>query len=220
MCCHLRTSPYPWSQAFQPNSMSTNITQPFRPHELSPDTPVSQADFESILLSPEQIQARVAELGAQISRDYDGKDPVFVSVLVGAFMFTADLLRHVSVPSSLDFMAISSYGKETRSSGVVRVMKDLDQSVESRHVVIIEDIVDTGLTLNYLLDNMRNRNVASVKVAALLDKPSRRLTDVKVDYIGFEVPDEFVIGYGLDFAQRYRNFPYVGILRPEVYGGK
>jgi len=199
--------------------MSTT-SQPFRPHQLSSDIRPSEADVESVLLSPEQIQARVAELGAQISRDYEGKDPVFVSVLVGSFIFTADLVRQITVPCSVDFMAISSYGKETRSSGVVRVVKDLDESVESRHVVIIEDIVDTGLTLNYLLDNMRNRNVASVRVAALLDKPSRRMTDVNVDYIGFEVPDEFVIGYGLDFAQRYRNFPYVGVLRPEVYGGK
>jgi len=197
-----------------------SITQPFRPHTLSPGILPSEADVESILLSPEQIQARIVELGAQISRDYEGKDPVFVSVLVGAVMFTADLLRHITVPCSLDFMAISSYGKESRSSGVVRVVKDLDESVESRHVVIIEDIVDTGLTLNYLLDNMKNRNVASVRVAALLDKPSRRMTDIHVDYVGFEVPDEFVIGYGLDFAQRYRNFPYVGVLRPEVYGGK
>ncbi|MBV9467851.1 MAG: hypoxanthine phosphoribosyltransferase, partial [Abitibacteriaceae bacterium] len=124
------------------------------------------------------------------------------------------------VPCSLDFVAISSYGKESRSSGVVRILKDLDESVESRHVVIVEDIVDTGLTLNYLLDIMRHRNVASVRVCAMLDKPSRRLTSVDVDYIGFEVPDEFVVGYGLDFAQRYRNLPYVGILRPEVYGGK
>lgn len=200
--------------------MSTANSQPFRPHHLDSDVRPSEADVESILLAPEQIQARVAELGAQISRDYEGKDPIFISVLVGAFMFTGDLLRHVTVPCSLDFMAISSYGKDTRSSGVVRVMKDLDQSIESRHVVILEDIIDTGLTLNYLLDNIRNRNAASVRVAALLDKPSRRLTDVKVDYVGFEVPDEFVIGYGLDFAQRYRNFPYVGVLRPEVYGGK
>lgn len=198
--------------------MSTS--QPFRPHQLSPEIPVSEADFESILLTPEQIQARVAEMGRQISKDYAGKDPVFVSVLVGSFMFTADLLKYVTIPCSLEFMAISSYGKDSRSSGVVRVMKDLDESVESRHVVILEDIIDTGLTLNYLVDNIQNRNVASVKVAAFLDKPSRRLTDVKVDYIGFEVPDEFVIGYGLDFAQKYRNFPYVGVLRPEVYGGK
>ena len=199
--------------------MSTANSQPFRPHHLDSVLP-SEADVESILLSPEQIQARVAEIGAQISADYDGKDPVFISVLVGAVMFTADLLRHITIPCSLDFMAISSYGQESRSSGVVRVMKDLDESIESKHVIIIEDIIDTGLTLNYLLDNIRNRNVASVRVAALLDKPSRRLTEVKVDYVGFEVPDEFVIGYGLDFAQRYRNFPYVGVLRPEVYGGK
>lgn len=198
--------------------MST--TQPFRPHQLSPEIRASQSDVESVLLTQEQIQQRVAEMGAQISRDYAGKDPVFVSVLLGSFMFTADLLRHITVPCSLEFMAISSYGKDSRSSGVVRVMKDLDESVESRHVVIVEDIIDTGLTLNYLQENMLNRNVASVKVAAFLDKPSRRLTDVNVDYIGFEVPDEFVIGYGLDFAQKYRNFPFVGVLRPEVYGGK
>ncbi len=198
----------------------SNISQPFRPHSLGADLHASEADVESILLSPEQIQARVAELGAQISRDYEGREPVFISVLIGSFMFTADLLRHVTIPCSVEFMAISSYGKDSRSSGVVRVMKDLDESIESKHVIILEDIIDTGLTLNYLLDNLRNRNAASVRVAALLDKPSRRLTDVKVDYIGFEVPDEFVIGYGLDFAQRYRNFPYVGVLRPEVYGGK
>ena len=196
------------------------LSQPFRPHSLSANLHASESDVESVLLSAEQIQARVAEMGAQISRDYEGREPVFVSVLVGAFMFTSDLLRHITVPCAIDFMAISSYGKESRSSGVVRVMKDLDESVESKHVIIVEDIIDTGLTLNYLLDNIRNRNVASVRVAALLDKPSRRMTAVDVDYIGFEVPDEFVIGYGLDFAQRYRNFPYVGVLRPEVYGGK
>lgn len=201
-------------------SETSPISQPFRPHHLDPEIRSSEADVESVLLSPEQIAARVAQMGAQISKDYEGKDPVFISVLVGAVMFTADLLRHITIPCSLDFMAISSYGKTSRSSGVVRVMKDLDEPIESRHVIIIEDIIDTGLTLNYLLDNIRNRNVASVKVAALLDKPSRRLTDVHVDYIGFEVPDEFVIGYGLDFAQRYRNFPFVGVLRPEVYGGK
>lgn len=199
--------------------MST-VSQPFRPHSISPDLPASEADVESILLSAEQIQARIAEMGAQISRDYEGREPVFISVLIGSFMFTADLVRHITIPCSIEFMAISSYGKESRSSGVVRVMKDLDESIESKHVVILEDIIDTGLTLNYLLENIRNRNAASVRVAALLDKPSRRLTEVDVDYVGFEVPDEFVIGYGLDFAQRYRNFPYVGVLRPEVYGGK
>ena len=196
------------------------MLHPFRPQQLSSDIKPSEHDIESVLLSAEQIQARVAELGTQISRDYEGKDPVLVGVLVGAAVFTSDLLRHITIPCFLDFVAISSYGKESRSSGVVRIIKDLDESVESRHVIIIEDIVDTGLTLNYLLESMRHRNVASVKSAALLDKPSRRLTKVSVDYSGFEVPDEFVVGYGLDFAQRYRNFPYVGILRPEVYGGK
>lgn len=196
------------------------MLHPFRPEQLSSDIRPSEHDIESVLLSAEQIQARVAELGEQISRDYEGKDPVLVGVLVGASVFTADLLRHISIPCFLDYVAISSYGKESRSSGVVRINKDLDESVESRHVIIIEDIIDTGLTLNYLLDSMRHRNVASVKSAALLDKPSRRLTNVHVDYVGFEVPDEYVVGYGLDFAHRYRNFPYVGILRPEVYGGK
>jgi hypoxanthine phosphoribosyltransferase len=196
------------------------MLHPFRPEQLSSDVRPSETDVESVLISVEEVQRRVAELGAQISHDYDGKDPVLVGVLVGAAVFTADLLRHITVPCSLDFVAISSYGKESRSSGVVRILKDLDESVESRHVVIVEDIVDTGLTLNYLLDLMRHRNVASVRVCSMLDKPSRRLTSVKVDYVGFEVPDEFVVGYGLDFAQRYRNLPYVGILRPEVYGGK
>jgi hypoxanthine phosphoribosyltransferase len=193
---------------------------PFRPEQLSSDVQPSEADIHSVLLSKEQIQTRVAELGARISHDYEGKDPVLVGVLVGSAVFTADLLRCLTIPCSLDFVAISSYGKESRSSGVVRIIKDLDESVESRHVLIVEDIVDTGLTLNYMLDIMRNRNVASVKVCAMLDKPSRRLTNVAVDYVGFEVPDEFVVGYGLDFAQRYRNLPYVGVLRPEIYGGK
>ena len=196
------------------------MLHPFRPEQLSSDIRPSQSDIQSVLLSAEQIQQRVAEMGAQISHDYVDKDPVVVGVLVGSAIFTADLLRHITVPCSLDFVAISSYGKESRSSGVVRIIKDLDESVESRHVLIVEDIVDTGLTLNYLLDLMRHRNVASVRVCSMLDKPSRRLTSVHLDYVGFEVPDEFVVGYGLDFAQRYRNLPYVGILQPEVYGGK
>ena len=196
------------------------MLHPFRPEQLSSEVRPSETDIESVLLSSEQIQTRVRELAAQISEDYAGKDPVLIGVLVGAVVFCSDLLKHITTPAFLDFVAISSYGKESRSSGVVRLLKDLDESVESRHVIIVEDIVDTGLTLNYLLDSMRNRNVASVKSCVLLDKPSRRLTDVKVDYVGFEIPDEFVVGYGLDFAQRYRNYPYVGILRPEVYGGK
>ena len=193
------------------------MLHPFRPEQLSSDVQPSEADVQEVLISAERMQARVAELGAQISRDYEGKNPVIVGVLVGAAVFTADLLRCITIPCFLDFVAISSYGKESRSSGVVRIIKDLDESVESRHVVIIEDIIDTGLTLNYLLDMMRHRNVASVKVCSMLDKPSRRLTNVEVDYVGFEVPDEFVVGYGLDFAQRYRNLPYVAVLDPTVY---
>lgn len=196
------------------------MLHPFRPEQLSSELRPSEADIESVLISSEQIAARVAEMGAQISRDYEGKDPVFIGVLVGSVLFAADLLRHVTEPCTLDFVAISSYGKESRSSGVVRLLKDLDESVESRHVIIVEDVVDTGLTLNYLVDSMRHRNVASVKVCSMLDKPARRLTNVHVDYVGFEIPDEFVVGYGLDFAQRYRNLPYVGVLRPEIYGGK
>ena len=196
------------------------MLHPFRPEQLSSDVRPSESDIQEVLISPEKMQARVLEMAAQISHDYAGKEVVLVGVLVGAVVFTADLLRHITTSCFLDFVAISSYGKESRSSGVVRIIKDLDESVESRHVLIIEDIVDTGLTLNYLLDIMRNRNVASVKVASMLDKPSRRLTQVHVDYVGFEIPDEFVVGYGLDFAQRYRNLPYVGVLRPEVYGGK
>ena len=176
--------------------------------------------MQEVLFSADVMRARIAELGAQISRDYEDKNPVLVGVLVGSVVFMAGLMRHITIPSFVDFVAISSYGKESRSSGVVRILKDLDESVESRHVLIVEDIVDTGLTLNYLLDSMRHRNVASVKTCSMLDKPSRRLNTVKVDYVGFEVPDEFVVGYGMDFAQRYRNLPYVGILRPEVYGGK
>jgi hypoxanthine phosphoribosyltransferase len=196
------------------------MLHPFRPEHLSSDLLPSEADIQEVLISAEKMNARVRELGAQISRDYEGKDLVLVSVLVGACVFTADLLRCITTPCFIDFVAISSYGKESRSSGVVRILKDLDDSVESRHVLIVEDIVDTGLTLNYLVDAMRHRNVASVRTCSMLDKPSRRLTKIEVDYVGFEVPDEFVVGYGLDFAQRYRNLPYVGILRPEVYGGK
>lgn len=196
------------------------MLHPFRPELLSPDVMPSESDVQEVLISAERMQQRVAELGAQISRDYEDKNPVLIGVLVGSVVFTADLLRHITVPCFLDFVAISSYGKDSRSSGVVRLIKDLDENVESRHVVIIEDIVDTGLTLNYLLESMRHRNVASVRVCSMLDKPSRRLTKVQVDYVGFEIPDEFVVGYGLDFAQRYRNLPYVGVLRPEVYGGK
>jgi hypoxanthine phosphoribosyltransferase len=176
-------------------------------------------DLSSILYTEEQIAQRVEELGAQISKDYEGKSIVRVGVLNGAVTFLADLMRKISVPVSMDLVAISSYGSYTSTSGVVRIMKDLDESVESKHVLIVEDIVDTGLTLNYLVDYMRSRNPASVKVVAMLSKPSRHKVKVHVDYLGFTVPDEFVIGYGLDFAQRYRNLPCIGVLKPEIYAG-
>lgn len=176
-------------------------------------------DLSSILYTEEQISQRVTELGAQISKDYEGKDLVLVGVLNGAVIFLADLMRKITTPTAIDLVAISSYGSYTSTSGVVRIMKDLDESVESKHVLIVEDIVDTGLTLNYLVDYMRSRNPASVKVVAMLSKPSRHKVKVHVDYLGFTVPDEFVVGYGLDYAQRYRNLPCIGVLKPEIYAG-
>lgn len=178
-------------------------------------------DVAEVLLTEEQIRTRVAELGAEISRDYAGKDLMLVCILKGANIFLADLCRQITIPLSYDFVAVSSYGADTKSSGVVRILKDLDESVESKHVLVVEDIVDTGLTLrlSYLLENLKSRRAASVKICTLLDKPSRRRVDLPVDYCGFQVEDKFVIGYGLDYASMYRNLPYVGILKPEIYGG-
>ena len=178
-------------------------------------------DIAEVLLTEAQIKARVAELGAQISADYAGKDLMLVCILKGANIFLADLVREITIPLSYDFVAVSSYGADTKSSGVVRILKDLDESVESKHVLVVEDIVDTGLTLrlSYLLENLRSRRAASVKICTLLDKPVRRRMDVPVDYFGFQVEDHFVIGYGLDYAGMYRNLPYIGILKPEIYGG-
>ena len=178
-------------------------------------------DIAQVLISEEAIAGRITEMGAQISRDYTGKDLMLVCILKGASMFLADLVRQITVPVSYDFVAVSSYGADTKSSGVVRILKDLDDSVESKHVLVIEDIVDTGLTLrlSYLLENLRSRRAASVKICTLLDKPSRRRMDVAVDYCGFTVDDQFVVGYGLDYQGRYRSLPYVGLLKPEVYGG-
>lgn len=180
-----------------------------------------EEDVAQVLLTEEQIAVRVAELGAQISRDYAGKDLMLICILKGANIFLADLARQISIPVSYDFVAVSSYGADTKSSGVVRILKDLDESVESKHVLVVEDIVDTGLTLrlSYLLENLRSRRAASVKVCTLLDKPARRRMDVPVDYYGFKVEDQFVIGYGLDYQGRYRNLPYIGVLKPEIYGG-
>ena len=166
-----------------------------------------------ILISEEQIRDRIRELGAQITRDYAGLNPLLIGVLKGACFFLSDLMRAVDTRLSIEFMAISSYGSSTRTSGEVRIMKDLDVPIEGRHILVIEDIVDTGLTLSYLLANLKSRGAASVKLAALLDKFERRQKEVTIDYLGFKIPDEFVVGYGLDFAERYRNLPYIGVLK-------
>lgn len=171
-------------------------------------------DIHRVLISANQIQRRVGELGAQISRDYSGQAPMAVGVLKGVFFFMADLLRHISLPVSVDFMAISSY--EGDSGGAVKILKDLDLNIAEQHVLLVEDIVDTGMTLNRILERLRSHRPASLKVCALLDKRARRLVDVPLDYIGFEVPDEFVVGYGLDYRQRYRNLPFIGVLKHEL----
>ena len=168
-----------------------------------------------VLLDEETVQARVAELGAEISADYEGRDLLLVGVLKGAVFFMADLMRRLTVPCEIDFMAISSYGAATDSSGVVRILKDLDINVSGRDVLVVEDIIDSGLTLSYLMRNLRARKPASLEVVTLLTKPERREIDVPVRYVGFEIPNKFVIGYGLDFAERYRNLPYIGVLHPD-----
>ena len=165
-----------------------------------------------ILVQPDQLQRRVRELGQQISADYEGRNPLLIGVLKGAVFFLADLMREITVPCEVDFMAISSYGSATQSSGVVRILKDLDRAIEGRHVLIVEDIVDSGLTLQYLMRNLGARKPASLEVCALLTKPERRKVDLPTRYLGFEIPDKFAIGYGLDFAEHYRNLPYVAAL--------
>jgi hypoxanthine phosphoribosyltransferase len=167
-----------------------------------------------VLIEPEALQQRVTELGEEISHDYAGRDLLLVGVLKGAVFFMADLMRHLTIPCEIDFMAISSYGDSTDSSGVVRILKDLDINIEGRHVLVVEDIIDSGLTLSYLIRNLEAREPASLEICALLTKPERREIDVPVRYVGFEIPNRFVIGYGLDFAERYRNLPYVGVLDP------
>ncbi len=171
------------------------------------------------LLSAQQIQDKVQELAARITADYRGKDPVLVGVLKGAFVMMADLSRRIDLPVEMDFIAVSSYGKETASSGVVRIVKDLDLDIEGRHVLLIEDIVDTGLTLNYLMNTLKTRNPASVEVCVLLNKPDARQCDMEVKYTGFDIPDRFVVGYGLDFAERFRHLSYIGVLPDEVAEG-
>ncbi len=173
--------------------------------------------IERVLISKEELGKRVVELGAEITRDYEGKKILVLGILKGAVPFMADLIREIKLPLAYDFMALSSYGVSTQSSGVVRILKDLERSVEDVHILIAEDIVDTGLTLKYLKENLRARNPLSVKVVTLLDKAARRKADVTPDYNGFSIPDEFVVGYGLDFNEEYRNLPYIGVLKQEAY---
>jgi hypoxanthine phosphoribosyltransferase len=175
-------------------------------------------DFTSVLLTSEQIQQRITELAHQIDRDYEGADDLLlVGVLKGSVMCMVDLARALTRPLALDFMAISSYGQSTQTSGVVRVLKDLDADIGGRNVLIVEDIVDSGLTLAYIRSSLKRRSPASLKVLAFLNKPDRRAANVEVDYVGFDIPNEFVVGYGLDYSERYRNLPYIGILNPDVY---
>lgn len=170
-------------------------------------------NLEKIIFTEDQIKERVAELGAQITKDYDGKEIVAVGILKGAIVFFTDLVREIKLPVQFDFMAVSSYGAGTKTSGTVRLLKDIDTDIENKHVIIIEDIVDSGLTLKYLKENFEHRKAASVKLCVLMDKPSGRQTPITVDYVGFTVPDVFIIGYGVDYAGRYRNLPYIGTLK-------
>lgn len=165
-----------------------------------------------VLVSEEEINKKIRELGEIISKDYEGKEVHLICVLKGGVFFMCDLAKRISAPVTLDFMSVSSYGDSTESSGRVKIVKDLDESIENKHVLIVEDIIDSGRTLSFLIDMLKSRKPASLKLCTLLDKPERRVTDVKVDYVGFNIPDKFVLGYGLDFEQKYRNLPYVGVI--------
>jgi hypoxanthine phosphoribosyltransferase len=177
-------------------------------------------DLLSVLIPEHELQAKIKELSGQIDADYDGKDLLIVGVLKGAVMVMADLARALHVPVQMDWMAVSSYGAGTKSSGVVRVLKDLDTDIEGRHVLVVEDIIDSGLTLSWLMNNLKSRNPASLEIFALLRKPDAVKVPIDVTYLGFDIPNEFVIGYGLDYAERYRNLPFIGTLAPHVYGGE
>jgi hypoxanthine phosphoribosyltransferase len=174
-------------------------------------------DIETIFASEAQLRERIADLGRQISRDYAGKEPVFVGVLKGCFIFMADLVRACDVRCTVDFMVVSSYGSGTVSTGAVKIEKDLSQNIEGRDVIIVEDILDSGNTLSYLREYMEAQKPASIRIVTLMDKPDRRTANVTADYVGFTIPDAFVVGYGLDYDQRYRNLPYIGVLKPEIY---
>ena len=172
----------------------------------------------SVLISQQELEARIEKMAEQINRDYEGESVHLICILKGSIFFTCELAKHLDIPVTMDFMAVSSYGSQTKSSGVVRLIKDLDEPIEGRNVIVIEDIIDSGRTLAYLLDNLSGRAPKTLRLAALLDKPDRRVTDVGVDYTGFVIPDEFVIGYGLDFEQHYRNLPYIGYFKQEESG--
>jgi hypoxanthine phosphoribosyltransferase len=174
-------------------------------------------DIKEILFNEADISRRVRELGQKITEDYQGKTPVMVGILKGGVPFLADLIRVIDLPLEYDLMAVSSYGASTKSSGVVKILKDMDISIEGRDIVIVEDIVDTGLTLHYLLENLKSRRPNSLKVCTILDKPSQRKVQIQPDYNGFEIPNVFVVGYGLDYAEKYRNLPFIGILKEEIY---
>lgn len=174
-------------------------------------------DIKEFLYTEEQIAEKVKEIGKKVSEDYEGRDLVLVGILKGSIPFIADLIRKITIPCTMDFMAVSSYGSSTESSGVVRILKDLDFEIENKDVLIVEDIIDSGTTLSYLLDYLKRRNPSSINIACLLNKPSRRKSKIAVKYVGYEVPDYFLVGYGLDYAEKYRNLPYIGILKEEVY---
>lgn len=174
-------------------------------------------DILEIMISEEDVKKRIRELGQELTRDYQNSDLLVVGILKGCMLFLSDLVRQVNLPLTMDFMVVSSYGTSTKSSGVVRIIKDLERDIENKDVLIIEDIVDTGLTLSYLMENLKSRNPKSVKVCSLLDKPERRKVKVDIAYTGFSIPDKFVVGYGLDYAEVYRNLPFVCVLKPEVY---
>ncbi|MEG0297135.1 hypoxanthine phosphoribosyltransferase [Clostridium sp.] len=176
-----------------------------------------EKDIKKVLFSEDKVMETVKEMAKNISRDYEGKNLLVVGVLKGSVIFTSDLIKNITIPCEIDFMAVSSYGKSSETSGVVRILKDLDHSIEGKDLLIVEDIVDSGVTLSYLLEYLKTRKANSVEIVALLTKPSRRKVELEVKYSGLEVPDEFLVGYGLDFAEKYRNLPYVGILKEEIY---
>ncbi len=177
-------------------------------------------DIKEVYFTEEQLRDKVRELGARITEDYRGKNPLIVSVLKGSYIFMSDLTRAIDTPCNVDFMVVSSYGNGTKTTGEVQIIKDIAQPIDGRDLLIVEDILDSGVTLHYLMQILAARGARSIRIATLLDKPSRRKVDLQADYIGFSVPDEFVIGYGLDYDEKYRNLPYIGILKPHVYGGE